>query len=127
MSRVRPAFMAGTLVVLLLGGGRVPAAEAERPRWEDLTPAEREEAWRSYEKYQQLPEERREFLERRYDRYRDMTKEERRRLRRNYDRYRDLQPGERRRFNQGYRQWKSHSNGPAAGGAKEPKRKRRAR
>lgn len=118
-----------TLVAIALAGAAAFARGNER-RWQDLTPAEREQAWRNYREYQQLPEERRRFLDRRYDRYRDLPPSERRRLRKNWDRYRELGPRDRQRFNERYRQWKSKSKsrggGSRDGGTKgAPKKQRR--
>jgi len=85
-------------------------AEPRGRRWDDLAPAERDQALRHYREYQALPAERRRFLGNRYQRYQQMPKPERDRLKRNYRRYEELPSSERKRFNRKYRRWKDQGD-----------------
>ena len=81
------------------------SASAQRS-WSDLSPGERERAWRNYQRFEALPEDRRQHLEDRYQRFREMPQNEQQRMRRNYDAYRELPPDQRQQFHRKYERWR---------------------
>ena len=84
----------------------VAVAQPPPRSWGDLSPRERERAWRNYQRFETLPPARRESLEQRYQRFRAMPPDERARVRRNYETYRGLPPDGQREFREKSRRWK---------------------
>jgi len=75
-----------TVLVLVLAS----TTHAQQGRsWQDLSPAEREQAWRNYQRFETMPPQRRQHLEDRYQRFRQMPPTEQERLRRNYQRWKE--------------------------------------
>lgn len=97
---------AGTAAARDLGGCRFAQAQAQG--WNDLSPEERGEALRNYQRFQQLRPDQREDVERNYDRWQQMPPQEKERIRGNYQRYRELSPDERRQFQHQFQRWKQN-------------------
>jgi len=74
--------------------------------WDDLSPAERGEALRNYQRFKGMPPERQRAVEQNYDRWRQLPPQEKDRLRGNYEQYRRMSPDERQDFQRRYRDWK---------------------
>jgi hypothetical protein len=99
--------LVGTALLVVFATVLPPAAPAGPPGWtgnrlaqgwRDLSPKERGEALRNYERFQKMPPDQRREVERNYDRWQTLPRREKERLRSNYQRYRDLPPEERRRY-----------------------------
>jgi hypothetical protein len=85
---------------ILLATGTGTPASADDPgaqrRWQDLSPRERGEAYRNYQRFQKMPPEQRRQVERNYDRWQKLPPQEKERLRSNYRQYREMPPERRR-------------------------------
>ena len=88
------------LALLVLADGASPSLGGERlaQSWQELSPQERGEAFRNYQRFQKLPPDKRQQVERNYDRWQQLPPQEKERLRSNYRQYRELNPEERREF-----------------------------
>ena len=80
--------------VLLVGAtSSVGAATDVAQSWQEMSPQERGEAYRNYQRFQKLPPEQRRKVERNYDRWQQLPPQEKERLRSNYRQYREMKPG----------------------------------
>ncbi len=113
----RSAFLRGLVVAIVLVFALVSeTSSAERSRsfrplwlaqnWDQLSPGERDEALRNYQRFQRLPPEKQKAVERNYDRWRQLPPQEKERIRTNYRRYREMSPDERRDFHRRYEEWR---------------------
>lgn len=84
----------------------VAAYSALSQGWQDLTPEERDQVLRNYERHKNAPADRRMEVERQYQRWQGMSPEERTRLQQSYDRYRGMSDDERREFDRKYQSWR---------------------
>jgi hypothetical protein len=110
--RLRHVPVLFTLVAagVVLGAPRLVGAERfgtqVAQRWDEMSPRERGEAMRNYERYRRLPPERQRAVEENYERWQRLPPPEKDRIRGNYRRYRELSPEERRDFDRRYERWK---------------------
>ncbi len=108
------SLVAGALLLCAFAFGGAPVRSSAEPpppgrlaqSWEELSPRERGEALRNYQRFQQLPPEQRESVERNYQRWRQLPPQEKERIRGNYREYQKMSPQERRDFQRRYDQWR---------------------
>lgn len=93
MTRGRAALCCG--VALLLVAGTSTAGDRVAQNWQEMSPQERGEAYRNYQRFQKMPPEQRQQIERNYDRWQQMPPQEKERLRSNYRQYREMNPEQR--------------------------------
>ena len=98
------------VLVSMLAPAMAEVARGDGPRlvqsWDQMSPQERDEARRNYERYRNLPPNQQRAVERNYDRWQQLPPQEKDRLRGNYQRYREMSPEQRQDFQRRYHDWK---------------------
>ncbi|MEB2283918.1 MAG: hypothetical protein B6D46_08450 [Polyangiaceae bacterium UTPRO1] len=90
MSRRLIAVLAAGSAALLFGAPPALAIDRLAQSWQEMSPQERDEAYRNYQRFQKMPPEQQRRIERNYDRWQQLPPQEKERLRSTYRRYREL-------------------------------------
>jgi Protein of unknown function (DUF3106) len=94
-----------TAIAAALALPHVAAALDDSDNWRNLTPKQREDVLRNYQRWRTLPPQDKDHLQQEFQRWRNLPKDERDRLRKRYDK---LSPEEQRNLRNNYngnRRW----------------------